>query len=238
MKTTKENIHENHRSRMRDRFVKSPDSLSNHELLELALFYAVPRVNVNPLAHTLINKYGSLSAVIHTPAEDLKQIDGVGDSVAVYLNMLGKISDTAQEEKFNNLKFYNYAEVKNYVVKHYSYYQSEVFTVFLLDAKARIIGRESFTQNDPSGVTLPFENFIRTLSVKNVKSIVVAHNHPSGICLPSARDDSATAQIALICKLSGIDLYDHVIVGDGDAYSYSYSGRLNEIKNDFEGFKR
>ena len=63
MKTTKENIHENHRSRMRDRFVKSPDSLSNHELLELALFYAVPRVNVNPLAHTLINKYGSLSAV-------------------------------------------------------------------------------------------------------------------------------------------------------------------------------
>ena len=78
---------------MRDRFVKSPDSLSNHELLELALFYAVPRVNVNPLAHTLINKYGSLSAVIHTPAEDLKQIDGVGDSVAVYLNMLGKISD-------------------------------------------------------------------------------------------------------------------------------------------------
>ena len=132
---------------MRDRFVKSPDSLSNHELLELALFYAVPRVNVNPLAHTLINKYGSLSAVIHTPAEDLKQIDGVGDSVAAYLNMLGKISDTAQEEKFNNLKFYNYAEVKNYVVKHYSYYQSEVFTVFLLDAKARIIGRESFTQN-------------------------------------------------------------------------------------------
>ena len=57
MKTTKENIHENHRSRMRDRFVKSPDSLSNHELLELALFYAVPRVNVNPLAHTLINKF-------------------------------------------------------------------------------------------------------------------------------------------------------------------------------------
>ena len=196
MKTTKENIHENHRSRMRDRFVKSPDSLSNHELLELALFYAVPRVNVNPLAHTLINKYGSLSAVIHTPAEDLKQIYGVGDSVAVYLNMLGKISDTAQEEKFNSLKFYNYAEVKNYVVKHYSYYQSEVFTVFLLDAKARIIGRESFTQNDPS------------------------------------------AQIALICKLSGIDLYDHVIVGDGDAYSYSYSGRLNEIKNDFEGYSR
>ena len=107
-----------------------------------------------------------------------------------------------------------------------------------LAEEARIIGRESFTQNDPSGVTLPFENFVRSLSVKNVKSIVVVHNHPSGICLPSARDDSATAQIALICKLSGIDLYDHVIVGDGDAYSYSYSGRLNEIKNDFEGYSR
>ena len=238
MKTTKENVHENHRSRLRERFVKSPDSLSDHELLELALFYAVPRVNVNPLAHALINKYGSLSAVFHTPTEDLKKTDGVGDSVAVYLKMLGKLTDAAQEEKFDDIKFYNFSEVKSYVVKHYSYLQNEVFTVFLLNGKARIIGKESFTQNDPSGVTFPFENFLRSLSAKNVKSIVVVHNHPSGICVPSSADDSATAQISLICKLSKIDLYDHVIVGDGDAYSYNLSGRLDEIKNHLEEYSK
>ena len=82
------NVHENHRGRLRERFVKSPESLSKHELLELALFSALPRVNVNPVAHRIINKFGTLGAALHAPVSELEAIDGVGPAAAAFLNAL------------------------------------------------------------------------------------------------------------------------------------------------------
>ena len=231
MKQTKDNVHENHRSRMRGRFVASPDSLSKHELLELLLFYAVPRVNVNPLAHRLLNKYGSLSAVLRAPVEDLKKEEGIGENTAVYLSAIGRLLDVCADEQIVSQKLYSFSAVKDHVLRYYRFYTDEVFTLFLLDAKNRIIGKELFTQNDASAVELPFADFVRSLSSKKVKSIVVAHNHPNGICKPSSADDSSTAKMMFLCKLAGIALYDHIIVTDDDVFSYHYSGRLEDISS-------
>ena len=154
---------------MRGRFVASPDSLSKHELLELLLFYAVPRVNVNPLAHRLLNKYGSLSAVLRAPVEDLKKEEGIGENTAVYLSAMGRLLDVCADEQIVSQKLYSFSAVKDHVLRYYRFYTDEVFTLFLLDAKNRIIGKELFTQNDASAVELPFADFVRSLVVEKSK---------------------------------------------------------------------
>lgn len=92
------NVHENHRCRLRERFVKSPESLSKHELLELALFSALPRVNVNPVAHRIINKFGTLGAALHAPVSELESIDGVGPAAAAFISVMGALTDCALAE--------------------------------------------------------------------------------------------------------------------------------------------
>ena len=79
-----ENIHQGHREKMRQRFLKSGlESFADHEALELLLYYAIPRRDTNPIAHRLMERYGSLTAVLSAPAEDLKKVEGIGESAAV-----------------------------------------------------------------------------------------------------------------------------------------------------------
>ena len=92
-----ENIHQGHREKMRQRFLKSGlEGFADHEALELLLYYAIPRQDTNPIAHRLMDRYGSLTAVLSAPAEDLKKVEGIGESAAVLLKVAGQIGRKAR----------------------------------------------------------------------------------------------------------------------------------------------
>ena len=129
----KENVHEDHRQRLRDKFLANPNSLNKHEVLELLLFYAIPRKNVNPLAHHLLDKFGSVNAVFNAQSNELKSIEGIGDSTVAYITMLGKLLElVAEEEIQEGLKFFNLENVKKYLIKFFSSFDKEVFYAFFL----------------------------------------------------------------------------------------------------------
>ena len=221
------NVHENHRGRLRERFVKSPESLSKHELLELALFSALPRVNVNPVAHRIINKFGTLGAALHAPVSELEAIDGVGPAAATFISVMGALTDCALAESLPAKKLYNFRDVEEFLIKFFRYQTKETFLAITLNSASEIIGKETFSQNDFKQVSVGLSELNRIVSVAGVASLIVAHNHPNGACRPSDEDDLSTEKLLFVCQVSGIRLDDHLIVAGEKVFSYRLSDRLD-----------
>lgn len=222
-------IHKDHRQRMRERFYNDPQSFSKHELLELVLFYAIPRRNVNPIAHKLLSKYGSLKQVLRADAKDLAEVDGIGPSAATYLNALGKVLDAVIEEKQEEQTIYNFESAKMYLLNVLGSLPTEQFCAIYLTKNNKIITRETYTSNSENSVDVDLIPFARSFANVRPYAVVVAHNHPSGDPKPSSADDTSTEKLAMLFSLSGIRLYDHIIVGKSNVYSYRMDDRLDEI---------
>ena len=230
MDKTKDNVHENHRQRLRDKFLTNPSSLNKHEILELLLFYAIPRKNVNPLAHLLIDKFGSLNGVLSANADELLAIEGMGKSTASFLTTIGKlIEEISEEEIQDGLKFFNLENVKKYLIKFFANYDKEVFYAFFLSKNNKVIAKASYTSDKVDEINFLLSEFSRSFANIKPYAVVVAHNHPSGNPEPSPKDDSATEKMYLMFSLSGVKLYDHVIIARNKFYSYSADGRLDQI---------
>lgn len=227
---TKENLHENHRQRLKERFLKNPDSLNKHELLEVLLFYAIPRKNVNPLAHKLLDKFGSVNGVLTASASDLSSVDGVGENTATYLSLIGKIMGVINEESLEGeIKLFNLESVKNYLFKFFAGYDKEVFLAFFLSKSNKVIAKVSYTSDRVDEINFLLSEFSRSFASINPYAVVVAHNHPSGNPSPSKKDDSSTEKMHLMFSLSGVKFYDHVIIAGNKLYSYNSDGRLDKI---------
>ena len=227
---TKENVHENHRQRLREKFLKNPDALNKHELLELLLFYAIPRKNVNPLAHLLLDKFGSVNGVLSASANELMTVDGMGESTSAYITTLGKLLEVVSEEEIQEgLKLFNLENVKKYLVKFFSNYDKEVFYAFFLSKTEKVIAKVSYTSDKVDEINFLLSEFSRSFASIKPYAVVVAHNHPSGNPEPSKKDDSATEKMYLMFSLNGVKLYDHVIVAGNKIYSYNSDGRLAQI---------
>ena len=104
-------IHDGHREKMRQRYLKSGlDGFADHEALELLLYYAIPRKDTNPIAHALMERYGSLSAVLTAPVEDLCKVEGIGENAAILLRLApqvyqkARLSDVERETVLNSVE--------------------------------------------------------------------------------------------------------------------------------------
>ena len=222
-------IHKEHRKRLRERFDKDPGGFTKHELLELLLFYAIQRSNVNPVAHKLLAKYGSVKNVLRADGKDLAEVDGIGESAATYLNLIGKLLDVVADEKQDETKIYRFDDIKIYLLNLFKAATAEQFCAIYLSKNERILFKEVYTDNDKNGVSVDMIPFSRSFSNVKPYAVVIAHNHPSGNPAPSVRDDTATEKLAMLFSLNNVRLYDHLIVGATDVFSYRMDGRLDKI---------
>lgn len=174
-------IHKEHRKRLRERFDKDPGGFTKHELLELLLFYAIPRRNVNPVAHKLLAKYGSVKNVLRADGKDLAEVDGIGESAATYLNLIGKLLDVVADEKQDETKIYRFDDIKIYLLNLFKAATAEQFCAIYLSKNERILFKEVYTDNDKNGVSVDMIPFSRSFSNVKPYAVVIAHNHPSGI---------------------------------------------------------
>ena len=219
-------IHDGHRERLRKRFREEGlDGFSEVQALELALFYAISRKDTNPIAHGLLDHYGSLAQVLEGPVEELCKVPGVGENTAVYLRMiteLGRfymVSRTTQTKVLTTLE-----QCAEYMLPFF--YGRRVETVFLLclDAKCKVLCCKEVAEGSVNAAGISVRKVVETALGANATSVVLAHNHPSGVAVPSGEDVQTTRRIAAALAAVEVHLVDHVVVADEDYVSMAQSG--------------
>lgn len=217
--------HSGHRQRLLKKF--NDEILSEAEQLEILLFNAMPRRNTSDTAHRLLARFGSIEGVLTASMTELKEVDGLGDSLASYLRIVGTylekgVRSVARriDETFASKEFIESIRPK------YEALKTETLTAYLIDKAGRIFKEYTFTEERDSLVRVSMRELVWLLQDSRPTGIVLVHNHPDGDVTPSEADDLSTRRAESICFAYGVAFYDHVIFARGVHYSYYQSGRL------------
>jgi DNA repair protein RadC len=206
-----------HRERLRERFRDAgPDALSDYELLEMALFAALPRRDTKPIAKMLLKKFGSFAEVVHAPESLLREIDGIGDASITQLKLLAAAANRiAKGELQRRTLLSSWNEVIDYCRTNMAFADKEQFRILFLDKRNQLITDEVQQTGtvDPTPV-YPREVIKRALEL-SATALILVHNHPSGDPSPSQADIQMTKAIIGIASPLGIAVHDHIIVGRG-----------------------
>lgn len=221
-------IHDGHREKMRQRFLSGGlESFADHEALELLLYYAIARRDVNPIAHALMERYGSLSAVLAAPVEDLQSVEGIGEHAAVLLKLVPQLARKARlAEAQQDLALTTVSRVGSYLLERFEGECREVLYQLCLDRKGKLLACKQMQQGGVGDAELDVRSLMENAILTRASGVILSHNHPSGIALPSAEDIAATKRVQEALATIGVTLVDHIIVADGDFVSMDRSGYL------------
>ncbi len=214
------NEHSGHRQRMKDRFLHTHfDGFEDHQILEMILFYVYPRTDTNPLAHRLLNYFGSIAAVFDAPVDRLVEA-GLTVNAATFLVMIPDISRVYLNDRNNNhSKIIDFEKLGEYFVSKFIGRDEEAIILLLADAKGKEIYSGVVSKGSFHASEAPVRKIVDLAMRYNASTAVIAHNHPSGVALPSKADIKATASISQALRLIGVYLVDHIIVSDDDFVS-------------------
>ena len=219
-------IHDGHRERMKKRFLEEGlDGFTQIQALELLLFYCIPQKDTNPLAHALLDRFGSLSQVLEAPVEELRKVPGVGEHTAVFLHLITEagrfylVNRSSQESILPSLE-----SCAEYMLPFF--FGRKVETVFLLclDAKCKVLCCKEIGEGSVNAAGISVRRVVETGLNAGATTVVLAHNHPSGLALPSPEDIQTTRRLAMALSAVEIHLADHIVVADGDYVSMVQSG--------------
>ncbi len=216
------NPHQNHRARIRETFRKAGvDGMPDHNLLELLLFYSIPRKDTNELAHKLIETFGSLNGVFDAPYERLLEVEGMGESSALFLSLVPGICrryiEGMTDKKKVNLS--TPESVGEYIVKKYYGCKTEVFYMLCLDAVGNLINCCKLSEGNSGTVVVDKRIMLETALRNGADKVIFAHNHPNGVAAPSRDDIELTYDFSSVLSTVGIRLADHFIVAGNDCLS-------------------
>ena len=219
-------IHKGHRQRMKDRFLEEGlDHFADHEALEILLYYAIPQKDTNPIAHNLIKHFGSLDQVLDAPIEELEQFSGISRNVAVLMKLvteLGRKYMVSRQEENKVLK--TIKECGDYLVPYFFGRTNETVFMLCLDAKCKVLCCKQVGEGSVNSANVPIRRVVEMALSANASSVVLAHNHPSGVALPSSEDIATTRRVAAALSMVDIILADHIVVADDDYVSMVQSG--------------
>ena len=225
-------IHANHRERMRDIYLKNGfDAFSEVEILEYMLFFAIPRVDTNPIAHRLLDAFGSIDNVLEAPIPALMKIEGVGYHTALYLNLMLKVINSYTKKKSPN-KISSSADAKLYCTKLFTGKTVEEFYIICLSSSNHIISCDRLASGSVSEVNVQIKDITTNIIFRNCDRIIIAHNHPRGVARPSDEDIAFTCNIIANCIMNDVDVLDHIIVGQNKSFSFQEQNLWAELKQD------
>lgn len=220
----KDNVHSGHRARVRKKFLLDGiDSFEVHEVLELLLFYAVPMKNTSVLAHNLLDSFGSISAIFDAPVDALMN-SGLTESQAVMLKLIPDVSRLYIDDKHNNdSKIIDDDTLPDKILRKFLGRENENVLLLLLDAKGKEVFCGIVSKGSLNDTSMPIRKVVDYSLRYNAKSVIIAHNHPSGVALPSREDLETTANLKSALDVIGVRLLDHFIVADNDCVSLAQS---------------
>ena len=221
-------VHDGHRERMKRRFIQAGlEGFNDHNLLEMLLFYAVPRKNTNELAHKLIEHFGSLTAVFEADFEELKTVEGVGDNVATLIKLAPQLGKRYLEEKSvpKNV-ISSISAAGEYFVAKFMFEVNEVAYALLLDSANGIIACKQISRGVVNATEVGVRMLVETAIKSNAASVIISHNHPAGPPLPSKEDEYCTELVRKALELVDIKLLDHIIVAGKEFQSLNKVGLM------------
>ena len=220
-------IHDGHREKMRHRFCETGlEGFADHEALELLLYYAIPRRDTNELAHRLLTRYGSLSALLQAPIEDLRRVEGVGESAAVLLKLVPAFVYKAQRSAGQETVLNSTEKAGRYLLSCFAGERNEVIYQLCLDRKGKLLARKRLSEGGSAAAELNIRRLVENALLSSASAVILSHNHPSGIALPSREDYATTQQAQDALRTIGVELLDHIIVAEDDYVSLADSGIL------------
>ena len=218
--------HQGHRQRLRQRFLKEGlDNFTDIQVLELMLFFSIPRQDTNPIAHALLDHFGSLSRVLEAPVEELKRVEGIGEQSALLLKLFHESARYYQVDKTLREKILpTISACGEYLVPFFFGRQVETVYLLCLDAKCKVLCCQQVGEGSVNSAGVSVRRIAEIALNAKATTAVLAHNHPSGIALPSAEDVQTTQRVAAALRAVEVILADHIIVADGDYVSMVQSG--------------
>ncbi|GAE89976.1 RadC family protein [Acetivibrio straminisolvens] len=222
-------VHEGHRKRLKERFLKEGlDSFEQHQVLELLLFFSIPRRDTNELAHTLLNRYGSLSGVLEADPKDLAATPGIGENSAILLSLIPHLSRRYLNDKWRDKPELNSStKAGQYAISLFWGRNYEVFYVICLDAQNRVNYAQLVHEGTINEAPVYPRIIVETALRHKANSVILAHNHPGGTLNPSKADIEATNRIRTALEAISIKVIDHIIVCGGKYVSFAERGLLS-----------
>lgn len=219
-------IHKQHRKRLKEQFRKSGlDGLTDIQVLELLLFYCIPRADTNPIAHDLLKRFGSLSEVLDAPPQELEKVGGIGPGAADFLKLIRELDRYREMERRKKPRFLKTIEgCGDFLVPCFKNLQNENVYLLCLDAACKLLSCRMVGEGSVNSAAVPVRRIVEMALASRASSVVLAHNHPSGLALPSAEDVRTTRRVAAALDAVEIQLIDHIIVADDDYVSLAQSG--------------
>ena len=220
-------LHDGHRARSKEKFRRyGLDGFADHEVLELLLFYAIPRRDTNELAHRLLEHFGSLQSVFAAAPEELAAVEGMGENAAVFLSLLPalhrRLNCGAVEERIIN----TVEDAGAFFLHLLCHERRESLYQVCLDKKGKLLLCCRLSSGTAAVTPVGVREVVETALRCDASRVLLGHNHPSGVALPSREDRQATEQIAQALRTMDITLMDHIVVADGDFVSMAASGML------------
>ena len=219
-------LHKGHRERLKQRFLEEGlDNFTDIQVLELLLFYAIPQRDTNPIAHELLNHFGSLSGVLDADVTELKKVPGIRDHSATLLALVTELCRYYQVDSAQRVEILTTLDACGaYLVPRFFGRTKETVFLLCLDAKCKVLCCKEVGEGSVNSASISVRKIVETALSANATTVVLAHNHPSGVAIPSAEDVQTTRRIAAALNAVEVHLADHIIVADGDYTSMVQSG--------------
>ncbi len=219
-------IHAGHRQRLKERFLKDGlDAFNEHQVLELLLFYAIPQRDTNEIAHELINKFGSLVKVLDATPAELAQVKYVGDHAATLFQLITAVARYYEVTRTKNkVQLPTIEDCGAYLLPYFRGRANETVFLLSLDAACKVLACEKVGEGSVNSAGIPVRKIVEMALKANATSVILAHNHPSGLAIPSGEDVQTTKRLALALDAVEIGLVDHIVVADEDWTSLRESG--------------
>lgn len=219
-------IQEGHRQRLKDRFrTEGLENFTERDVLDLLLFYCISRKDTKPIAQALLDHFGSLEQVLEAPAEELEKVDGVGKNTATFLTLtvaLERYFRVRQHDK--DVILTNTTACGKYFLPYFRGRRNEMVFLLCLDAKCKVLCCKEVGEGSVNSAAISIRRIVELALGANATTVILAHNHPSGLALPSGDDVQTTLRLAKALDAVEVNLADHIVVADDDFVSLAQSG--------------
>lgn len=221
-------MHGGHRARMKQRYrTQGLDGFDDHNVLELLLYYAIPRQDVNPIAHRLMERFGSLRAVFDASPEELQQVPGVGENAATLIKLMTDVNRRylidRGKRKTRPCLGETQAAGEFFLPYFHGIREERVYVAFLDDAFRLLACREMF-EGGVNFAMLSVRKLVEAALAEHATNLILAHNHPAGQALPSFEDRETTLTVARALQAVQLNLLDHIIVAEDEYISMEECG--------------
>ena len=209
-------IHGDHRQRIKERYAATGfDGFSPHEVLEMLLFYVIPRKDVNPLAHRLINRFGSLSGVLDAPVKEIEAVEGMGPTSAQFLKLFPEIARLyLLDRQASSHKLTNVRKIRDYLQPYFAGLTKERMMLVLLDHGMHPLCCTCVAEGSASSLKASYRTMAELIIKHQATAAILAHNHPGGVPFPSEADKSLTLATMQLFDALNVSLIDHFVLTD------------------------